>query len=285
MTERKKHPEGSDEEPKLRRLHWRERTGANGEVSSAGATARSRGIYLLPNLFTTAALFAGFYAIIAGMRDSYTAAAIAIFIAMVLDGMDGRVARLTGTATGFGEQYDSLADLVSFGLAPALLVYHFALVGLANYGAVWGRIGWLVAFFYAVAAALRLARFNARKGMHNKKWFLGLPSPSAAGVVAGMIWLAWSLGIDRIVFAPIAVVITIFVAVMMMSNLGYYSFKEIRLDRRLAVSSVLAIPLIFICVTLSPPGVLFGIFFLYAISAPLWWLVRLDRRRRRRLGR
>src|SRR5699024_1452805 len=127
-----------------------------------------------------------FYAIIAGTREQFTAAAIAIFVAMVLDGMDGRVARLTGTATGFGEQYDSLADLISFGVAPALLVYHFSLGDLASYGAIWARIGWLVAFFYAVAAALRLARFNARKAIQSKRWFLGLPSPSAAGVVVGM---------------------------------------------------------------------------------------------------
>ncbi|MDN5864302.1 MAG: CDP-diacylglycerol--serine O-phosphatidyltransferase [Gammaproteobacteria bacterium] len=280
MTRHDQHP--SSEEHAVRHLHVGEPD--SDSVGDVDPPPRRRGIFLLPNLFTTAALFAGFYAIIAGMRGGFTAAAIAIFIAMVLDGMDGRVARLTGTASSFGEQYDSLADAVSFGIAPALLVYQFALIELADYGSIWGRIGWLVAFFYAVATALRLARFNARAGTQSKRWFLGLPSPSAAGVVAGMVWLASSLSIDRIAFAPAAAAVTVFVGAMMMSNLGYYSFKEVRLDRRVAVSSVLAVPLVFICVTLSPPGVLFGIFFLYALSAPLWWLVRLNRRRLRRSG-
>ncbi|MGH8226254.1 MAG: CDP-alcohol phosphatidyltransferase family protein [Gammaproteobacteria bacterium] len=268
-------------ESKLRRLHLPERM--HPDASDPDASPRRRGIYLLPNLFTTASLFAGFYAIIAGMRGSYTAAAVAIFIAMVLDAIDGRVARLTGTTSGFGAQYDSLADLVSFGIAPALLVYHFALLGLAQYGPVWGRVGWLVAFFYVGATALRLARFNARAGTMGKRFFQGLPCPSAAGMIAGMVWLADSLGFtgDGVLVLPIAL-LTIFVALLMMSNLGYYSFKEFKLDRRLAVPTVLIVPLFFICVALSPPGVLFGAFFLYALSAPVWWVVRLDRRRRAR---
>lgn len=268
------------EKPALHRVSAREL--GHRAPEKAGESRRRRGIYLLPNLFTTASLFAGFFAIIASMRGGFAAASISIFVAMVLDGLDGRVARLTGTASSFGEQYDSLADEVSFGLAPAILVYQFALADLASYGAIWGRIGWLVAFFYAVATALRLARFNVRVGAQSKRWFLGLPSPSAAGVVAGMVWLAWSLGADRITFAPIGAAVTVFAAAMMMTNLGYYSFKELRLDRRVAVPTVLAVPLVFICVTVSPPGVLFGLFFLYALSAPLWWLVRLERRRRRR---
>lgn len=267
-------------EPKLRRLHLPERP--RRAAPGGEPPPRRRGIYLLPNLFTTASLFAGFYAIIAGMRGSYTAAAVAIFIAMVLDGIDGRIARLTGTTSGFGAQYDSLADLVSFGVAPALLVYRFALVGLATYGSVWGRVGWLVAFFYAGATALRLARFNARAGTMGKRFFQGLPCPSAAGMIAGMVWLAYSLGFSNGLLAVPAAVLTVFAAVLMMSNLGYYSFKEFKLDRRLAVPTVLLVPLFFICITLSPPGVLFGAFFLYALSAPAWWLVRLDRRRRRR---
>ncbi|MGH8273906.1 MAG: CDP-diacylglycerol--serine O-phosphatidyltransferase [Gammaproteobacteria bacterium] len=270
-------------ESKLRRLHTTEHAEADSsDPSVPEAPARRRGIYLLPNLFTTAALFAGFYAIIASMRGSYTAAAVAIFIAMVLDGLDGRVARLTGTASSFGAQYDSLSDLVSFGIAPALLIYHYALLDLVAYGPVWGKIGWLVAFFYAGATALRLARFNARSGTQGKRWFLGLPSPAAAGTIAGLVWLAWTLDISAAALVIPAVALTIFIGAMMMSNLAYYSFKEFKLDRRLAVTSALAIPLIFICIAVSPPGVLFGVFFLYALSAPVWWLVRLDRRRRRR---
>ncbi len=266
-------------ESKLRRLHLPER--ARRDASDPDAPPRRRGIYLLPNLFTTASLFAGFYAIIAGMRGSYPAAAVAIFIAMVLDGIDGRVARLTGTTSGFGAQYDSLADLVSFGIAPALLVYHFALLGLASYGPVWGRVGWLVAFFYVGATALRLARFNARAGTMGKRYFQGLPCPSAAGMIAGMVWLAYDLGFSTGILMLPTALLTIFAALLMMSNLGYYSFKEFKLDRRLAVPTVLIVPLFFICVALSPPGVLFGGFFLYALSAPVWWVVRLDRRRRR----
>ncbi len=267
------------EQPKLRRLQFSERAHRGDEPAAA---PRRRGIYLLPNLFTTGALFAGFYAIVAGMRGSYAAAAIAIFIAMVLDGLDGRVARLTGTASAFGAQYDSLSDLVSFGIAPALLIYHYALFSLVGYGQIWGKIGWLVAFFYAGATALRLARFNARIGTQGKRFFQGLPSPAAAATIAGLVWLASDLDISAAALAIPAVAITLFIGAMMMSNLAYYSFKEFKLDRRLAVPSVLAVLLVFICIALSPPGVLFGAFFLYALSAPVWWLVRLDRRRRRR---
>lgn len=244
--------------------------------------ARRRGIFLLPNLFTTAALFAGFYSIVAGMNGRFAAAAITIFIAMVLDGLDGRVARLTGTATAFGGHYDSLSDMVAFGLAPALMVYEFALHALIEYGTIWAKIGWLAAFFYATATALRLARFNARAAKQGKRYFQGLPSPAAAALIAGLVWLAQSLGLSARTLALPALILTVVAGLLMVSNLGYYSFKELRLDRRLAFPSVLAIPLLFILVTLSPPGVLFGVFFVYALSAPLWWLVRLNRRRHRR---
>ncbi|HEX5313374.1 MAG TPA: phosphatidylcholine/phosphatidylserine synthase, partial [Gammaproteobacteria bacterium] len=223
---------------------------------------------------------AGFYSIIAAMSGLFTAAAIAIFIALVLDGLDGRVARFTGTTSAFGAQYDSLSDLVAFGLAPALLVYRFALSGLADYGWVWAKIGWLAAFFYAVATALRLARFNSRAGIP-KRYFQGLPCPSAAALIAGSIWFAQSLGVSSHALAIPALAFTVFAGVLMVSDLGYYSFKELRLDRRLAFPSVLAVPLLFILVTLSPPGVLFGAFLLYALSAPVWWLIRWYRRYRR----
>jgi len=266
-------------ESRLRRIRPEE--GESG-YSDDERPPRRRGIFLLPNLFTTAALFAGFYSIVSSMNGRFAGAAIAVFVAMVLDGLDGRVARLTGTATDFGAQYDSLSDMVAFGLAPALLVYGFALHALAEYGSIWAKIGWLAAFFYATATALRLARFNARAAKQSKRYFQGLPCPSAAALVAGLVWFSQSLGLSAYGLAIPALVLTVAAGLLMVSNLGYYSFKEVRLDRRLAFPSVLAIPLLFILVTLSPPGVLFGVFLIYAVSAPLWWLVRLNRRRLRR---
>ncbi len=244
--------------------------------------ARRRGAFLLPNLFTTASLFSGFYSIISGINGHFAVAAMAIFISLVLDGLDGRVARLTDTATAFGAQYDSLSDVVAFGLAPALLVYSFCQRALETFGPVWAKAGWLLVFFYAATTALRLARFNARAGTVGKRYFQGLPCPSAAALIAGLVWFSVSQGYSARVYAIPALVVTVLAGLLMVSNLGYYSFKELRLDRRLAFPTVLLIPLLFILVTLSPSGVLFGVFLIYALSAPLWWLVRLYRRYRRR---
>lgn len=243
---------------------------------------RRRGAFLLPNLFTTASLFAGFFSIISGMNGHFALAGIAIFVSLVLDGLDGRVARLTDTATAFGAQYDSLSDMVAFGLAPALLVYSFCQRALETYGPVWSKASWLLVFFYAATTALRLARFNARAGTVGKRYFQGLPCPSAAALIAGLVWFSVSQGYSARVYAIPALVITVLAGLLMVSNLGYYSFKELRLDRRLAFPTVLLVPLLFILVTLSPSGVLFGVFLIYALSAPLWWLVRLYRRYRRR---
>ena len=149
---------------------------------------RHRGIYLLPNLFTTAAMFAGFYAIVASIDGRYTEAAVAVFFAAVLDGMDGRVARMTGTQTEFGVQYDSLSDLVSFGLAPALVMYTWSLSSLRDFGPLWGKLGWAAAFVYAACAALRLARFNTQVGVADKRYFQGLASPAAAAVCMSFVW-------------------------------------------------------------------------------------------------
>ncbi|MGH8127578.1 MAG: CDP-alcohol phosphatidyltransferase family protein [Gammaproteobacteria bacterium] len=244
--------------------------------------ARRRGAFLLPNLFTTASLFSGFYSIIAGMNGHFAVAGIAIYVSLVLDGLDGRVARLTDTATAFGAQFDSLSDMVAFGLAPALLVYTFCQRALEAYGPVWSKVGWLLVFFYAATAALRLARFNARAGTVGKRYFQGLPSPSAAALIAGLVWFSVSQGYSAEVYVIPALVVTVLAGLLMVSNLGYYSFKELRLDRRLAFPTVLLIPLLFILVTLSPSGVLFGGFLIYAVSAPLWWGVRQYRRYRRR---
>ena len=160
------------------------------EADDAGVEGpRRRGIYLLPNLFTTAGLFAGFYAIVAAIAGYFQPAAIAVFVAMIMDGLDGRIARLTHTESAFGKEYDSLSDMVSFGLAPALVMYEWAFKDMIDYGSVWGKVGWLGAFFYAITAALRLARFNVRTGVVDKRYFQGLPSPAAAGIVAGSVWL------------------------------------------------------------------------------------------------
>lgn len=270
--------------PEPRRVHS-VRPDANQESSRTSFRAlrfRRRGIFLLPNLLTTGALFAGFYAIVAAMEGKFFAAPIAIFIAMVLDGLDGRVARFTNTATAFGGQYDSLSDVIAFGLAPALVMYRFALSALATFGPGWEKVGWLAAFFYAAATAMRLARFNARAGKVGKRYFQGLPSPAAAALLAGLVWLSESLGLSiEFVVLP-ALCLTIFAGALMLSNLGYYSFKEFKLDRRLAFPSVILVPLLFVAISLSPAGVLFGVFLVYALSAPIWWLVRLERRRRRR---
>lgn len=191
---------------------------------------RSRSIYLLPNLITTGGLFAGFYAIIAAANGDFVNAAIAVFVAAVMDGLDGRVARMTGTSSEFGVQYDSLADLVSFGMAPALVMYHWSLSSLPLDGAIYGRLGWAVAFLYAACAALRLARFNTQVGSVDKRWFVGLASPAAAGLMMSFVWafadgkLGWSGEQLRYV----ALTVTIVAALLMVSRIRFWSFKVLK---------------------------------------------------------
>jgi len=235
--------------------------------------ARRRGIYLLPNLFTTSALFAGFYAIIASINGQFEAAAIAIFVAMILDGMDGRIARMTNTQTDFGVQYDSLSDLVSFGLAPALLVYQWSLFNLA-------KLGWSAAFIYAAAAALRLARFNTQAGIEDKRYFQGLASPMAAALIAGMVWLGYSYGIsdDRLAVV-IALPVTVIAGILMVSNIRYHSFKQIDFRNRVPFVAGLAVVLIFFLLASNPPLVLTTIAFCDACSGPVFTLIMLRRRR------
>jgi CDP-diacylglycerol--serine O-phosphatidyltransferase len=253
-------------------------------VFSIRDAAKRRGIYLLPNLFTTAALFAGFYAVVAAIDGNFTPAAIAIFVAMVLDGMDGRIARLTSTESDFGMEYDSLADMVSFGLAPALVVYQWGGARLQEYGWIWGKIGWLVAFLYAVAAALRLARFNARISVADKRYFEGLPSPSAAGVVSGLVWLGTELGVDGLPALVLGFFVTAAAGTLMVSSFKYYSFKEWNLGGRVPFTYLLIVPLVFILIAVNPPVVLFLLFATYALSGPMLALLRLRRRARRHAG-
>ena len=236
-----------------------------GENDSAVVRYERKGIYILPNLFTTASLFAGFYAVVSAMSGNFEIAPIAIFIAMVLDGLDGRVARWTHTESDFGAQYDSLVDMVSFGLAPALIMYEWALSGL-------GKLGWLAAFIYVVGAALRLARFNTQLGTADKHSFIGLPSPSAAAVVMGLIWALNSYGVPGKEISIIALFFTITAGILMVSNVPYRSFKDINIKGRVSFMAVLAVPLVLVLVLLDPPQVLFGLFLVYVLSGPFSYL-------------
>lgn len=239
------------------------------------AAARRRGIYLLPNLLTTAALFAGFFAIVQGMNGHFEMAAQAIFIAMVLDGLDGRVARLTHTQSAFGAEYDSLSDMVSFGAAPALVIYEWSLRGM-------GKLGWLAAFIYCAGTALRLARFNTQLAVADKRWFTGLPSPAAAAVLAGMVWVLNGVyevnggDIQWLVWA-----VTIFAGLSMVSNIKFYSFKDLNLRRSVPFWAVLLVMLGFVVISLDQARVLWALFLVYALSGYVLWALRCIQRWRK----
>lgn len=226
-----------------------------------------RGIYLLPNLFTTAALFCGFYTIIASINGLFEKAALALFLAMVLDGLDGRVARMTHTQSAFGAEYDSLSDLVAFGVAPALMMFSWSLAAL-------GKVGWMAAFIFVACAALRLARFNTQIHPDSKSYFIGLPSPSAAAIVAGFVWAGFDMALDGGLLAVVSLLLTLFVAALMVSNIRYHSFKNLDLRGRVPFVTILAVIMIFVVVFIDPPKVLFLIFFGYALSGVFWYLKR-----------
>ncbi len=232
------------------------------------AEKRRRGIYLLPNLITTAALFAGFYGIVAAINMRYEQAAIAVFIAMILDALDGRVARLTNTQTRFGAEYDSLADMGSFGLAPALIMYVWSLSSLAASSWQWGKLGWLAAFTYVACAALRLARFNTRASSTDKRYFQGLPSPAAAGVVVGFVWACYDWGLKGGDVAFYALPVIFFAGILMVSNIAYYSFKDIDFQNKVPFVAMLIVVLVFVFAAIDPPKALFGCFMVYALSGP-----------------
>ena len=230
---------------------------------------RDRGIYLLPNLFTTGALFAGFYAIVQAMNGRFENAAVAILIAMVLDGLDGRVARLTHTQSAFGAEFDSLSDMVSFGVAPALVVYEFALQGM-------GKFGWIAAFVYCAGAALRLARFNTQlEAPTDKRFFQGLPSPAAAALIASFVWVMVEYEVPGPNARWAAAFIALFGGLTMVSNFKYYSGKEINLRKSVPFFVILLVMLAFILVSTSPPEVLFGVFILYGLSGYVYALILL----------
>ncbi len=240
-----------------------------------------RGIYLLPNLLTTGSLFAGFYAIVSANLDRFEQAAVAVFVAMVLDGLDGRVARMTNTSSNFGKEYDSLVDMISFGLAPALVMFEWALEHVIYTGWIWLKMGWLAAFFYTAAAALRLARFNSRSSDQDKKYFQGLPSPAAAGVMLGFVWACHDLSLSGADLWIIAFAITLLMGGLMVSNFSYYSFKELDVRNKVPFISLLAIVGLFILASIDPPKLMFSVFFVYALSGPVTNLLRIQRKRNR----
>jgi CDP-diacylglycerol---serine O-phosphatidyltransferase len=231
-------------------------------VSEGGRRVRRRGIYLLPNLLTTGAMFAGFFAVISGMGGDFHNACVAILVAMFLDGLDGRVARLTNTQSAFGAEYDSLSDMLAFGVAPALICFSWALSAL-------GKLGWTAAFIYVACAALRLARFNVQQGTADKRFFTGLASPSAAGLVVFMVWSfdTYDVQITSVV-SVFAAALTVLAGILMIINLRYYSFKDLDFRNRVPFFAILAMIFIIVIVALNPPVVLFTMAIIYAFSGP-----------------
>jgi CDP-diacylglycerol--serine O-phosphatidyltransferase len=238
-----------------------DRTEYDEHAADAGVVVRKRrkGIYILPNLFTLAALFGGFYAIVMAMDGRFDLAGVGIFCAMVLDSLDGRVARMTNTQSAFGEQMDSLSDMVSFGAAPALVAYEWALRGL-------GRWGWFAAFVYCACAALRLARFNVNTGVVDKRYFQGLPSPAAAALMAGFIWLMNDLGFKGYELQWVMFGLALYAGLTMVTNVPFYSFKDVRMKQSVPFAVIVAIALGIAVINIHPPIVLFGLFVVYGLS-------------------
>ncbi|MFK8021180.1 MAG: CDP-diacylglycerol--serine O-phosphatidyltransferase [Pseudomonadales bacterium] len=251
------------------------------EVSENGEQVRHRGIFLLPNLFTTAALFSGFYAIIAAINMDFEAAGLAIFFGLILDGMDGRIARLTNSQSKFGEEYDSLSDLVTFGVAPALIMFMWCLSAL-------GKLGWSMAFIYLVCAALRLARFNAQADTADKRYFTGLASPAAAMFVAATVWLCTELGVLGLELPRAAQLFfggfTAFAGLLMVSNVRYESFKAIDFKGRVPFVAMFLVTMLFVVIAMDPAAVLFLLSLLYAFSGPIASVWRKLRRKPRDTG-
>jgi CDP-diacylglycerol--serine O-phosphatidyltransferase len=240
----------------------------------------SRGIYLLPNLLTTGCLFSGFYSIVAAIDRNFALAGLAVFIAMLFDGLDGRVARWTRTESPFGKEYDSLADMVAFGVAPAVLVYQWGVARIGEYGNEWRQFGWVIAFFYAACAALRLARFNTISG-GDKRFFQGLPSPSAAATVAAFVWFFAKWREPGLPGLILAFAVTGYAAALMVSSFSYLSLKQVEVNARVKYSYIIFVigPMLFL-ISVDPPTMLFAMFVSYATYGPVQWLVRKLRRPR-----
>ncbi len=243
---------------------------------------RGKGIYLLPNLFTTGALFSGYYAIVAAVNGQFETAAIAVFIAGLLDGLDGRIARMTNTQSEFGVQYDSLSDLISFGLAPSLVIYLWSLSSMKAMGEMFGKLGWLAAFLYATCAALRLARFNVQVASVDKRYFQGLASPAAAGTLMSWVWFGENMGLAGQDYWWFSAPLTVVVALMMVSNFRYFSFKSWPIREKIPFWWLLPVVLVFVLLASNPPLVLLLVTLLYLVSGPVTTL--LGRQRKRRKG-
>ena len=251
--------------------------------SDGSIKPRSRGIYLLPNLFTTAALFSGFYAIIAAHEANYATAAISILVALVLDGFDGRVARMTNTTTAFGAEYDSMADMVSFGAAPAFLMYTWSLSSLSP--ETWGQLSWVVAFVYCGCCGLRLARFNVAVGSADKRFFQGLACPAAAATLASFVWVNVNFGNKGEDVVVLVLFATLLTGGLMVSNFAYYSFKDVKeltANRRVPFAALLALLMLFVTTAVDPPKMILISMSVYAASGPAWALISWYRKRRSR---
>lgn len=248
------------------------------ETEDTRGGPRRKGIYLLPNLMTTGCLFSGFYAIVAAIDHHFPQAGMAVFVAMIFDTLDGRIARATRTESAFGKEYDSLADMVAFGLAPAIVAYQWGVARISDFGHEWRQFGWLACFFYAVTAAMRLARFNARAASADKRYFEGLPSPSAAAIVAAFVWFSSNWREPGLVGLIAAFAITATAGVLMVSRFSYPSFKQFDLDRRIKFVYALLVPLWFVLIAIDPPTMLLSMFSTYALSAPVMWVARRIRR-------
>lgn len=257
-------------------------TGFSNHTMSKLDQAKQKGIYLLPNLFTTGAMFAGFYAIIASIQGKFGMACWSIFIAALLDGLDGRVARMTNTQSAFGEQYDSLSDLVSFGIAPALLAFNWSLYSLHQVHPIVGKLGWLAAFIFTVCGALRLARFNTQIGTIDKAYFQGLPSPAAAAVLVGYVWVCVDMGLTGEALRFITLPLTIITGLLMVSRLRYYSFKTIPFKEGVSFVWILLLVLIIVALAIKTEWVLFVVFSAYAISGVIMTLLAVKSRRAKR---
>ena len=240
-----------------------------------------RGVYLLPNLLTTGCLGWGFFAIISAIKGDFDRAGAAVFFAMIFDGLDGRVARWTRTESTFGKEYDSLADMVAFGIAPAIVSFQWGVARIAEYGNAWGRFGWIASFFYAVCVALRLARFNARHATADKRFFEGLPSPSAAAVVAAFVWFSSEWREPGLPGLVLTFCITVIAGLLMVSSLPYPSLKNLNVNRQVRLVYFVVVPVVLALIYAAPAPMLLAMFTSFALSAPLLWLWRRMRRRGR----
>lgn len=271
-------------EDTLKKEQGQEQEEIIGEETAKPKKKRRRGIYLLPNTITTSALFCGFYAIVAANNNDYKAAVIAIFLAMIFDGLDGRVARMTNTQSDFGVEFDSISDMVCFGVAPSLVAYEWALKEFINYGPIWGKLAWLGAFIYTACAALRLARFNTQVGVIDKKYFQGLASPAAAAVIMSIVLCVEvyeiKTAIPQSVISSFCLFMVVAVGILMVSNVRYYSFKDIDKYKKVSFINIVAIVLIIAGIWIIPVIVLLAVFLGYCLSGPIWTVMEIKKHRK-----